>query len=398
MWTKSYRLFPFLWVLLLFIIVRPVNAQRNRSFTVVIDPGHGGHDAGTVGNGLREKDVNLAVALRVGRLIKSRHPDVKVLYTRDKDNFVTLMGRAEFANKNNADLFISIHANSQERGSGGYGTETFVMGQERNNKNMAVVQRENSVILMEKDYKTVYKGFDPRSTESYIMFELIQNVHQDQSIRLAQQIQKGFVVKGRHDRGVKLGNLAVLVFSAMPSVLVELGFVSNPAEARYLKSETGRDELASAIAQGFTRYKEDYDRRSGRAPVSQPVEDDSSASETAPDIRTQEDTATTAGQPERVTPRDTAEPAAKPQARASRAVKTTYKIQMFTSKTKLKAGDKQLKGYKVTIEPRGKRYAYLTGSASSEAEARKLQRKVRKHFPDAFIVVYEGGKRTREIY
>ncbi len=399
MWTKSYRLFPFLWVLLLFVVVWPVDAQRNHSFTVVIDAGHGGHDAGTVANGLREKDVNLAVALRVGRLIKSRHPDVKVLYTRDKDNFVTLMGRAEFANKNNADLFISIHANSQERGSGAYGTETFVMGRERNNKNMAVVQRENSVILMEKDYKTVYKGFDPRSTESYIMFELIQNVHQDQSIRLAQQIQKRFVSKGRHDRGVKLGNLAVLVFSAMPSVLVELGFVSNPAEAQYLKSEAGRDELASAIAQGFTRYKEDYDRRSGRTPVPRPAEDDNSASETTPDVSAQEDTAATAEQPERVTPQtNTAKPAAKSQTRTSRAAKITYKIQIFTSKTKLKAGDKQLKGYKVTTEQRGKRFAYLTGSASSEAEARKLQRKVRKHFPDAFIVVYEGGKRTREIY
>ncbi|KGN81231.1 N-acetylmuramoyl-L-alanine amidase [Porphyromonas gulae] len=392
---KNHTPYLLLWITaLLLIVCLPLESQRNRAFTVVIDAGHGGHDSGAVGNGLREKDINLAVALRVGRLIKSKHPDVKVLYTREKDFFVTLMGRAEYANKNNADLFISIHVNSQERGHGGYGTETYVMGHERNSKNMAVVQRENAVILMEKDYKTVYKGFDPRSSESYIMFELMQNTYQDQSIKLAQQIQKGFVAKGRHDRGVKLGNLAVLVFSAMPSVLVELGFISNPAEARYLGSEAGRDELASAIARGFARYKEDYDRRSGK--VSEPApqateEEDKAEAEAEDNAAFSADMSDDKGS---IAPKEHATKLDE----GAHSTKETYKIQIMSSKTKLKNGDKRLKGYKVTIEQRGGRFFYLTGAASSEGEARRLRKKVRKSFPDAYIVVYEAGKRVREIY
>ncbi|AUR47792.1 N-acetylmuramoyl-L-alanine amidase family protein [Porphyromonas gingivalis] len=393
---KNHTHYLLLWMTaLLLIVCLPLEGQRNRAFTVVIDAGHGGHDSGAVGNGLREKDINLAVALRVGRLIKSKHPDVKVLYTREKDFFVTLMGRAEYANKNNADLFISIHVNSQERGHGGYGTETYVMGHERNSKNMAVVQRENAVILMEKDYRTVYKGFDPRSSESYIMFELMQNTYQDQSIKLAQQIQKGFVAKGRHDRGVKLGNLAVLVFSAMPSVLVELGFISNPAEARYLGSEAGRDELASAIARGFARYKEDYDRRSGKVsePAPQAAEEEDKV-EVEPEDKGISSVADMSDGKESIAPKGHA---VKPDEGAHSA-KKTYKIQILSSTTKLKNGDKRLKGYKVVIEQRGGRFFYLTGAVSSEDEARHLRKKVRKSFPDAYIVVYEAGKRVREIY
>lgn len=392
---KNHTPYLLLWMAALFLIVcLPLQGQRNRAFTVVIDAGHGGHDSGAVAHGFREKDINLAVALRLGRLIKKSHPDVKVLYTREKDFFVTLMGRAEYANKNNADLFISIHVNSQERGHGGYGTETYVMGHERNSKNMAVVQRENAVILMEKDYKTVYKGFDPRSSESYIMFELMQNTYQDQSIKLAQQIQKGFVAKGRHDRGVKLGNLAVLVFSAMPSVLVELGFISNPAEARYLGSEAGRDELASAIARGFARYKEDYDRRSGK--VSEPApqateEEDKAEAEAEDNAASSADMSDDKGS---IAPKEHATKLDE----GAHSTKETYKIQIMSSKTKLKNGDKRLKGYKVTIEQRGGRFFYLTGAASSEGEARRLRKKVRKSFPDAYIVVYEAGKRVREIY
>lgn len=378
MHKKKYYLHRILWTLLfIFVLDLSAYAQKHKSFTVVIDAGHGGKDTGTIGSGIREKDVNLAVALRVGKLIKSRHSDVKVLYTRDKDCFVTLMGRAEFANKNNADLFISIHANSQERGSSGHGTETFVMGQKRNNKNMAVVQRENSVILMEDDYKTVYKGFDPRSTESYIMFELMQNAHQTQSIKLAQEIQKGFAKRGRHDRGVKLGNLAVLVFSAMPSVLIELGFLSNPSEARYLKSESGRNELAQAIAQGFDRYKEDYDRRSGnKVAITQTAHNEEKKGETVLQANNSEEKRET----------------------QNTTTSRTYKIQILSAKKNIKAGDRQLKGYKVTTEKKGNRYFFLTGFASSEKEAHKLRRKIKKHFPDAFIVVYENGKRVKEIY
>ncbi|KGL56159.1 N-acetylmuramoyl-L-alanine amidase [Porphyromonas sp. COT-052 OH4946] len=397
---KNHTPYLLLWITaLLLIVCLPLESQRNRAFTVVIDAGHGGHDSGAVAHGFREKDINLAVALRLGRLIKKSHPDVKVLYTREKDFFVTLMGRAEFANKNHADLFISIHANSQERGQSAYGTETYVMGHERNSKNMAVVQRENAVILMEKDYKTVYKGFDPRSSESYIMFELMQNTYQDQSIRLAQQIQKGFAAKGRYDRGVKLGNLAVLVFSAMPSVLIELGFVSNPAEARYMGSEAGQSELASAIAKGFTRYKEDYDRRSGKvlAPAPQAAEedhkDDIEAEEkddfSSKEVSDDEDSIASEEAPKRQ--------AVKPDA-AIRSAKKTYKIQILSSKTKLKKNDKRLKGYNVSIEQHGSRFYYLTGAASTESEARRLRKKVRKNFPDAYIVVYEGNKRVKEIY
>ena len=349
---KNHTHYLLLWMTaLLLIVCLPLEGQRNRAFTVVIDAGHGGHDSGAVGNGLREKDINLAVALRVGRLIKSKHPDVKVLYTREKDFFVTLMGRAEYANKNNADLFISIHVNSQERGHGGYGTETYVMGHERNSKNMAVVQRENAVILMEKDYRTVYKGFDPRSSESYIMFELMQNTYQDQSIKLA--------------------------------------------EARYLGSEAGRDELASAIARGFARYKEDYDRRSGKVsePAPQAAEEEDKV-EVEPEDNGISSVADMSDGKESIASKGHA---VKPDEGAHSA-KKTYKIQILSSTTKLKNGDKRLKGYKVVIEQRGGRFFYLTGAVSSEDEARHLRKKVRKSFPDAYIVVYEAGKRVREIY
>lgn len=229
--------------------------------TIVIDAGHGGKDPGNLRNGAREKDIVLAVALKLGAYIEKYLPDVKVIYTRDKDEFIDLNVRAQIANKNNADLFISIHANSTaSETTSARGTETFVMGLSHNKSNLALAMRENSVIKYEDDYESVYDGFDPTSDESYIMFSLFQNVYQASSIRLAEKIENEFSEKvKRNSRGVKMERLLVLWKTTMPSVLVELGFVNNEREKEFLISEQGQSYLASGIFRAVRDYKNEVE-------------------------------------------------------------------------------------------------------------------------------------------
>lgn len=222
---------------------------------VVIDAGHGGKDPGTLGARSKEKDVALAIALKVGNYIKENIPDVEVIYTRKTDVFIPLEERANIANRNKADLFVSIHCNAVT-GSNAYGTETYVMGDYDLKRNFEIVKRENSVILMEENYKENYEGFDPKSPESYMMFNLMQKAYFASSLSLAQKIQDDFKTRiNRHSRGVKQLPLMVLWRSSMPSVLVETGFLSNSNEERYLNSENGQAYLASAIYRSIKAYK-----------------------------------------------------------------------------------------------------------------------------------------------
>ena len=223
--------------------------------TVVIDPGHGGKDPGTIGNHLREKDIALKISLKLGAYIEKNHPEVKVVYTRKDDKYVALDERAEMANKIKADLFICVHVNSLP-GAPAYGTETYVMGLHKDQSNLEVAKRENSVILMDENYQERYEGFDPKSPESYILFSLTQSAYQENSLRFAQKVEDQFKKKtGRYSRGVKQAGFLVLWRTAMPSVLVETGFISNAKEASYLNSQAGQDSLAVGIYRAFKEYK-----------------------------------------------------------------------------------------------------------------------------------------------
>ncbi|MEZ4998747.1 MAG: N-acetylmuramoyl-L-alanine amidase [Bacteroidales bacterium] len=232
-------------------------------WVVVIDPGHGGRDPGAVGSKAKEKNINLAVALKTGKYIREYLKDVTVIYTREDDTYPGLAERAEVANRNKADLFISIHSNalSDKRF---YGAETYVLGQTMDEANLQVAMKENSVITFEKDYQTKYEGFDPASAESYIIFSLMQNTYLKQSTEFATLVQNQFRDRvGRKDRGVRQAGFVVLWRATMPSVLIELGFVTNPEEEKFLLSEQGQDYLASAIFRAFRDYKQAIDSRSG---------------------------------------------------------------------------------------------------------------------------------------
>ncbi len=229
--------------------------DESKILVVVIDPGHGGKDPGAVVGSAREKDIVLDIALKLGKLIKTTFPETEVIYTRDKDVFIPLYKRAEIANRNDADLFISIHVNYVATNSV-QGAETFVLGQHRSEDNLEVAKKENSVILLEDNYSTTYENFDPNSSESYIMFEMIQDEYLEQSVMLASVIQDEFrEVAKRYDRSVKQAGFLVLRETTMPSVLVEAGFLSHQSERNYLQSENGRANLATSIFGAFKEYK-----------------------------------------------------------------------------------------------------------------------------------------------
>jgi len=257
-----------MWTIALATITMPVTlwsqpVPEENEWVVVIDAGHGGKDPGAVGATSREKNINLAVALKAGKYINENLKDVKVIYTRKDDTFIGLAERAEVANRNKADIFISIHSNaiSDKRFTG---AETYVLGQSMDDANLQVAMKENSVITFEQDYQTKYEGYDPNSVESFIIFSLMQNTYLKQSTEFATMIQNQFRDRvGRKDRGVRQAGFVVLWRTTMPSVLIELGFISNPDEEKYLNSVQGQDYLASAIFRAFRDYKQTIDSRSG---------------------------------------------------------------------------------------------------------------------------------------
>ncbi len=234
----------------------------NKQFTLVIDAGHGGHDAGALGKFSKEKTINLNVALAFGRYVENNCPDVKVIYTRKTDVFIPLHERANIANRNKADLFVSIHTNALPKGRVARGLETYTLGMNRASDNFDVAARENSVILIEKDYKQRYEGFDPRSSESYIMFEFMQDKNMAQSVELAKVVQRRTCASaGRQNKGVKQAGFLVLRETSMPSCLIELGFITTPDEETYLNSSAGIDALGKGIYQAFTDYRSKFDKK-----------------------------------------------------------------------------------------------------------------------------------------
>ena len=309
-----------------------------KDFVVVIDAGHGGHDPGALGRISKEKTINLNVALKLGKQIKRNCPDVKVVYTRERDVFIPLDRRAEIANNAKADLFISIHTNSVAGGKTVKGASTWTLGLAKSDANLEVAKRENSVILYESDYKTRYAGFNPNSAESYIIFEFMQDKYMSQSVHLASLVQKEFRhTCKRADRGVHQAGFLVLKASAMPSILVELGFISNPEEERYLNSEAGTTTLANGIFRAFLSYKREHEiRMTGSSRTLLPedtdagrVEEEIPASPVSNNTETKQNT-------EKVADRQTDSAA------------PVFKIQILTSSRPLAANDKRLKGLDYT--------------------------------------------------
>ncbi|MCC8063445.1 MAG: N-acetylmuramoyl-L-alanine amidase [Rikenellaceae bacterium] len=337
---------------------------------MVIDAGHGGKDPGAVGNGQQEKAINLGVALRLGRMIGEQLPDVKVVYTRKDDRFIPLADRSKIAAKAGADLFISIHTNSSPSREAA-GTETYVMGEDKGNRNLSVVMRENSVISLEADYTSRYEGYDPNSSESLILFSLMQYAYQSQSLSLAELIQAQYAGHAqRRDKGVKQAGFLVLWRTPMPSVLTEVGFISNPAEAKFLGSAAGQEKIAAAIFRAVKEYKRRTDSRTLATGPAQ---------EAAPKA-------------ERAAPGSAAGQAA--EAGTENAEKVMFRIQVKSSLSKIPVTRSNFGDYaEGVLEKRiDGRYKYYYGSSFSYQEALLLQRRVRRSFPDAFMVAFRGGR------
>lgn len=269
--TFSFRKANRLIVSLVLLFVAVVAQADKARFTLVIDAGHGGHDAGAVGSFSKEKNINLSVALAFGHLVESNCPDVKVIYTRKTDVFIPLQKRADIANSNKADLFISVHTNALPNGRIAYGSETYSLGMARASANLEVAKRENSVIMLENDYKRTYEGFDPNKAESYVIFELMQDRFMKQSVELARCIQLQYASAGRQDKGVHQAGFLVLRNTSMPAVLTELGFISTPAEEQYLNSQKGVEELSRSIYNGFLNYRRKHDKSAHDLPANLPT-------------------------------------------------------------------------------------------------------------------------------
>ena len=366
-----------------------------KDFVVVIDPGHGGHDPGAVGKISKEKNINLNVALKLGNMIKKNCDDVKVIFTRTKDVFIPLNRRAEIANNAKADLFISIHTNALANNRTAKGASTWTLGLAKSDANLAVAQRENSVILYESDYKTRYAGFNPNSAESYIIFEFMQDKYMEQSVHLASLVQKQF----RHtckrvDRGVHQAGFLVLKASAMPSILVELGFISTPEEERYLNSEEGTGTLAKGIYHAFLTYKKEHEiRLTGVSRTIIPDDEEMSENELAATQPKEEKTDSAPVQTELVAQ-------AKPQQRpitvesATNSGEITFKIQILTSSSPLTKNDKRLKGLKdVDYYKEKGLYKYTYGASTDYNKVLRSKRAITDKFKDAFIIAFRDGEK-----
>lgn len=384
---KRYLLFLGLAIFLCTAVT--TGTPPGKAFTVVIDAGHGGQDPGAVYRNIREKDIVLRLALKLGNEIRQQMPDTKVIYTRDRDVFIPLHQRAAIANSSKADLFISLHANFC--GTPAItGTETFVLGLHRSEENLEVAKKENSVILMEEDYSTRYEGFDPNSPESYIMFEMVQDEYLDQSIMIGSMVQDEFKTRAaRNNRGVKQAGFLVLRKISMPGVLIESGFLSNPSEAQYLNSEEGQTRLASAIFRAFRSYRTSVETRSDFRLVSgRTVEKELDSVRTGSERALQAETEPLAqsaplndtGIPQQITSQAPADD-------------VWFSVQIAASTKKIDPLPFNFKGLKGIhlFEQKGM-YKYLYARETSYQEILKRRAEAQKKYPEAFIVAFRNER------
>ena len=386
-------------LLLAFLFPMMLFAQRGEKITtVVIDPGHGGKDSGALGAISKEKDLNLTVALLTGDYIKKNCPDVKVIYTRERDVFVDLDERADIANRANADVFISIHCNSTDGKTTASGAETFVLGEHKNAANLEVAKKENASILYEEDADEKYGNFDLNSPEAYIALSLFQKEYLNQSIQLAANVQEQFTKRvGRKDRGVQQAGFLVLWKTAMPSILIELGFINNASEERFLASENGQTYMASAIYRAFRDFKASYEGENQTVETStQPVQEQPSITpkEEQPKIVPAETPVTEIVEKPIVKPEE--KPVVKPEVKTSEKPKVSFKVQFATRDTQVPVTDKAFaKVPEVDVYFYNGAYRYTSGDFRSKQEAITRQAEVRKlGFSDAFVVAFINGERA----
>jgi N-acetylmuramoyl-L-alanine amidase len=380
-------------------------AATKTNFTLVIDAGHGGGDSGAVGAISKEKNLTLKFALAFGRLVEENCPDVKVVYTRKTDKFVELYRRAEIANQNKADLFISIHINSLPKGRVARGFQTYTLGTSKRTgkkngvlQNLEVAKRENSVIFLEKDYKQTYKGYDPNSPESDIMFEFIQDKNMENSVELAKYMQK-YVCQatGRQDMGAQQDNLAVLRMSSMPGALLELGFISTRDEEDFMNSSRAETLYARGIFNAFLNYRK---RHGGNItipymkmddPVPEPpvVEEAKVEPVEAKSVKDPEPEVVEAPQ---AAQSESKQPEVKKPAASGDA--PVFKVQILSSSSKLKTSDARFKGLKdIDYYQDGALYKYTVGSSTNYNEIYRLRKEVAAKIPEAFIIAFKDGKR-----
>ena len=379
-----------LWAILLSASIVPYRAagqDRMKLSTIVIDPGHGGHDPGCISadKKTQEKAVALDISKRLARKIEASLPGVKVVLTRSNDTFVTLSGRADIANDIGADLFISIHVNAQAKGSSASGYSIHCLGQSSRegndlfSKNLELCKRENSVILLEDDYKTRYQGFDPSDPQSYILFSLMQNAHLEHSLQFAEDVANA--MKGgpiTRSRGVSQDPFWVLWRTTMPSVLVEVGFITNANDLSTLRSQDGRDKIAENLFKAVQTFKKRYDgsMSASPAPVAKPKEE--AKAEPAPETKPE---------PE-VTPEPTP-------AKVDNPSGIIYGVQVLATGRKMKANDPFFKGYTPLEVQSGKLYKYILVPGEDLSAVRKKKSELDIKFPGCFIVLKEGETLTR---
>lgn len=358
-----YQLIFLMLIFLNFCFIPGAIGQENNEYnlkTVVIDAGHGGKDPGTHGVYAKEKDIALSIALKLGTYIEENIPEVKVIYTRTTDIFVPLHERAEIANKNKADLFISVHVDGHESKKP-FGTSTYVMGLHKTDENLELAKKENSAILFEEDYTTTYEGFDPTSSESYIMFSFLQNTYLEQSLSYAAFVENEFETRAmRKSRGVKQAGFLVLWKTTMPSVLIETGYLTNPREEKYLRTKNGQEYIASAIYRAFKSYKKVIEDKSNFVTQIEetPIRDNR----------------------EIIEKKDTGD--------------ITFKIQIASSSSSVSTSPDYFKGLDNVEELKiDNIYKYTIGSSSNYSEIIEYKKNIENKFPDAFIIAVEkSGK------
>ena len=397
---KPKALFAFL--LLVFCAPLAVYADEAAGkFVLVIDAGHGGHDPGAVGTFAKEKTINLNVALAFGRLVESNCSDVKVIYTRKTDVFLPLQRRADIANQNKADLFISIHTNSVKDNKTAQGAEPYPLGMARAQANLEVAKRENGVITYEAGYKETYQGFDPKKVESYIIFELMQDRYMQQSVELARLIQRQYRNHAhRNDKGVHQAGFLVLRNVSMPSVLTELGFISTPHEEQFLSSEEGVRQMAQSLYNAFVKYRQQH----GGSSAARTIPSEKVAP--APAAENQPAPADDGKQPADKGGKQSAEKPAEAKKSASRKAepekrepaldpaKPVFHVQICTADRQYAESDARFKGLKPIHFYREKvLYKYIYGATQDYNEARRLQRTAAEFFPDCFIIALQGKER-----
>ena len=362
-------------VLLAMVFLMPVSSNQPPSIRirkVVIDAGHGGDDPGAVGKKSKEKDIALSIALKLGNYIKTNFPETEVIYTRKTDVFVELYRRAKIANDHQADLFISIHCNSSTKPEP-QGTETWVMGIHKSQANLEVAKKENASVLFEEDYTNQYDGFDPNSPEANIIFSLYQNAFLDQSLKFAGKIQKQFTTRlGRADRGVKQAGFLVLYKTYMPAVLIEAGFISNPAEEEFMMSDNGQTLLASAIYRAFKEYKRSVEGVVDMSDTLDVLVNPVIPADTLPGLPVRDSVKTKTGQKE-----------------------IFFRVQFATSSTRKNTSAPEFKGIRdVRVYFHNGLYKYTAGNeAGMEAAVALLHDMQAKGFKDAFVVAFLNEER-----